>query len=138
MEQVPLHITDIFPQEKPETNKLHQFYTNLQDNRLTTTQCTSCGQRHWPPRTVCPACLSQKLAWVDLPREGRILAYTTYAMPLPGFDQPHTIGLIQLDQHLKLVSRIFHPADMEINIGEKVALVVLTLQDQRVMFAFSR
>lgn len=39
--------------------------------------CGTCGTVSWPPREICPACLSDDLVWQDVARGGEVLAETT-------------------------------------------------------------
>jgi uncharacterized protein len=58
-----VRVADPLPLESPEHNKLHAFYANLAEGRLTTTRCGGCGRIAWPPRGFCPACTSDAFEW---------------------------------------------------------------------------
>ncbi len=64
-------------------------------------RCEDCGAAQYPPREVCAACLSDRLAWRSadsLP--GRVLAYTQlHHSNEPRFRPrlPLTVGLVQFE-----------------------------------------
>jgi hypothetical protein len=88
---------DPLPLESPEHNKLHAFYAHLAEGRLTTTRCSRCGRLDWPPRGFCPACTSDAFEWAELPREGRVHAYTVQETGVPaGFPRPLVFALVDV------------------------------------------
>ena len=60
---------DIWPIEAKEFNRIYKFYEYLREGRLTTTKCSECGHVAYPPRVICPGCFSDKLVWIDLPKD---------------------------------------------------------------------
>ena len=63
---------DLYPQEAKEFNRIYPFYEFLKQGRFTTTRCKDCGHQPFPPRVLCPKCLSENLEWVDLPTRGKV------------------------------------------------------------------
>src|SRR5574342_1401711 len=91
---------DFYPLESPEQTRIFTFYQNLKAGRLTTTKCKGCGALLWQPRVVCPTCNGDAMEWVDLPREGRIYAFTAvYAGAPIGLekDVPFVVAIVDLD-----------------------------------------
>ena len=43
--------------------------------------CAECAAVQYPPRDVCAACLSGRLAWRPVPDGGRLVAVTTVRVP---------------------------------------------------------
>jgi hypothetical protein len=88
---------DPLPLESPEHNKLHAFYAQLAEGRLTTTRCRGCGRIDWPPRGFCPACTSDVFDWTDLPREGRVHGFTVQETGVPaGFPRPLVLAVVEI------------------------------------------
>lgn len=128
---------DPLPQQAVEFNKVHAFYDHLREGRLTTTTCTSCGTTAWPPRSVCPSCLSDDLDWVDLPATGRIVAFTVQeAGAPPGFALPMVFALLEFTSEIRFIGRIVTDAVPSLRVGQEVALDVVEVPRGRVLPAF--
>ena len=69
-----------------EQTKIRQFWENLKNQKLTTTYCSECNERHWPPRHMCPKCYGIELDWTELKQEGVLETFTEIgvALPTPG------------------------------------------------------
>ena len=95
-----LRAVDPFPLQGPEHNRLHEFYARLGEGRLVTTRCGGCGRTAWPPRAFCPPCGDDRFAWVDLPLEGTVHAFTVQDTGLPaGFDGPRVFAVVTVAGH---------------------------------------
>ncbi len=128
---------DPVPLQTPDQNRIYPFYDNLKQNRLTTTKCADCGHIAWPPRIVCPKCMSDRLDWVDFPETGQIYAFTvqTAATP-PGFNPPVVYALIDFDNGLRIISPIVDCDPAQVEAGAQVVLKVVPAPRDRVLFFF--
>jgi len=131
---------DYYPLEDSRATQISQFFQNLKKGQLTTTKCKKCAQLLWPPRIVCPNCLSDELEWVDLGIEGELYAFTEVRVGAPlGFvqDVPFCVGLVKIGG-LLISSRIDNAKYDQLKIGNKVWLKVVELEDGRVFYRFAR
>ena len=118
------YMLDFYPLEDEKNTRISQFFTNLKESRLTTTKCRECGELLWPPRIICPHCLSDKLEWADLGADGELYAFTEMRLGAPlGFiqDAPFCIGIIRIGG-LLISARIDNAEYKDLKIGEKVKL----------------
>lgn len=121
--------TDPFPLESADHTRLHEFYTRLGQGRLATTKCAGCGATAWPPRGFCPECGSDGFAWVDLPAEGTVHAFTVQDAGLPaGFEGPRVFAIVRVGAH-RVFSILVDADPARLAIGQKVALVPLRVAD---------
>jgi len=131
---------DFYPVQSPEQTRIHPFFENLKRGRLTTTKCERCGALLWQPRVVCPACNGDAMAWVDLPKNGTLYAFTAvYAGAPLGMekDVPFVVAVVELDgAPLKVVARIDDAKYEDLRLGDPVTLRVIDLKDGRVWFRF--
>jgi uncharacterized OB-fold protein len=140
---------DLYPQEAPEFNRIHPFYENLRTGRFTTTRCAECGHKAFPPRVICPECLSEKLEWVDLPTAGQVLVVTEEEVGVPlGFETPLIHALVDLGGQLTIFARVVNSKMGQIKEGDRVKLHVFpvppvpmdkgreVVNAERVYFAF--
>lgn len=116
---------DMYPQESKEWNRIHTFYDNLREGRLTTTACKDCGEKSFPPRVVCPKCMSDNLEWVDLPTRGRVIVVSEEEIGVPmGFETPLIHALIDLGGELTMMARMDGVKMGELKEGDEVKLHV--------------
>ena len=120
-------VMDTYPQQYEDTTHLYKFYDYLREGKLTTTRCKDCGQVHWPPRVICPECLSDNLEWVDMPKVGTIYSYTVAYAGLPPelVDKaPIVYALVDFDNGVRIFSAIVDCTPEELKTGLQVELVV--------------
>lgn len=87
-------------------------------------KCTQCGKTHLPPRPMCDKCLSQEFIWVEVSRMGKLLTYTTiYVAPQQFQDKtPYSVGIIQLEEELKIPGMIPNLLENDLKIGMMVKI----------------
>jgi len=143
---------DMWPLQGKDFNRIHPFYDNLREGRFTTTRCRDCGTRAFPPRVVCPECLSENLEWVDLPVKGQVLIVTEEEIGVPvGFETPLIHSLIKIDEKPTVFARVMNCKVGELKEGDEVKLVVFPVDPlpvdgkkgainfvERVFFAFEK
>jgi uncharacterized protein len=132
-------LLDFFPLEGPDATRLSRFYDRLREGRLSTTRCSRDGLL-WPPRTACPKCHAEELAWVDLPESGRIYAFSAVLGGAPlgmESDVPFAVGLVDLDgAGLRLFGRIEGRPWAELTVGDRVRVESYDIGDDRVFYRF--
>jgi uncharacterized OB-fold protein len=132
------YMLDFYPLEDEENTRISQFFKNLKEGRLTTTKCGKCGELLWPPRILCPACLSESLEWIDMGNEGELYAFTEVRLGAPlGFvgDAPFCVGLVRIHD-LLISARIDGTKYEDLKVGDKVVIKIVELPDSRVFFRF--
>lgn len=134
------YLLDFYPLEEEKQTRISRFFENLREKQLTTTKCKHCSQLFWPPRIVCPKCLSDDLEWTDLGDEGKLYAFTEVRAGAPlGFvqDVPFCVGMVEISG-LLITSRIDGAKYDELSIGDKVQLKIVELEDGRVFYRFEK
>jgi hypothetical protein len=129
---------DFYPLQDEKNTKTSQFFKNLKEGRLTTTRCKQCEKLLWPPRIICSKCLSENLEWIDLGVEGELYAFTEVRLGAPiGFEEdvPFCIGIVKIND-LLVTARIDDAAYDDLEIGDKVCLKIVELEDGRVFYRF--
>ena len=131
---------DFYPLQDEKNTRISQFFKSLKEGHLTTTKCKECGKILWPPRIMCPECLSESLKWVDLGVEGELYAFTEIRLGAPlGFveDVPFCVGIVKIGS-LLISARIDDAKYEDLKIGDKVNLKIVELPDSRVFYRFSK
>ena len=134
---------DIYPQEHPEETRIWPFYDNLKKGKFTTVRCKRCGHIIWPPEVICPECVSDDLEWIELPKRGKVYAFTVQvgAIP-PGFKPPLIQAIIDLPNGVRLIAPIIDTKPEELQVGDEVEIVVFKIPPdsygERVLFGFRK
>jgi uncharacterized OB-fold protein len=120
---------DPFPLESADDNGLHEFYARLAQGRLVTTSCGGCGRVAWPPRRFCPECVSDKVAWIELPGEGVVHGFSIQETGLPaGFVAPRVFAIVKVAG-----ARVFAPIvgaqAVSVRVGTRVRLSPVRVTD---------
>jgi hypothetical protein len=133
---------DPYPQQSEDYTMIHKFYKFLKDGKLTTTKCTNCGKVNWPPKIVCPACMSDNLDWIELSKSAKIRTYTIQEGGVPaGFKAPMIFAVIEFPEGVSFIATVDCKPE-EIDIGKEVELNVYEIPNDphplgpRVMFNF--
>jgi uncharacterized OB-fold protein len=93
-----------------------EFYRRLAAGELATTRCEACACTSFPPRARCPACGASQ-DWVELPRVGRLHAFTTQEMSLR-FRAPAVLALAEVGE--VVLPGIAEAPYEELSIGQEV------------------
>ena len=91
----------------------------LAQGRFELPRCTACDALHFPPRVMCPHCAGTGFEWVASGGRGVVHAATTVRRrPDAGGDLG--VCLIDLDEGVRLMSRVEGLAPQEVRIGLRV------------------
>jgi 3-oxo-4,17-pregnadiene-20-carboxyl-CoA hydratase alpha subunit len=102
-------------------------------------RCASCGTLRHPPRPACANCGS--LDWDAIQSTGRGEVYSYVIMhhpPIPGFDMPYAVGLIELEEGVRMLSNIVDVPLDEISIGMPVEVTFVAVDDELTLPLFRR
>lgn len=98
------------------------FWQACEESRLVGPVCTDCGAWSWPPSPCCRRCRSQAQEWRELSGFGVIWSFARvhHAFhPSLAKRVPYIVGLIDLDEGLRMVGRV-EAGDKEPTIGARV------------------
>ena len=103
---------------------IEQFYKFLAQGKLMAGKCTKCGKTHLPPRPLCDQCFSQEFEWVEVSGKGKLLTYTIIHIAPPQFQTmaPYAVGIIQLENGLKMPGMISGAAPEQLKIGMELTI----------------
>lgn len=96
----------------------------LNEGRFLIQRCDACGKHVFFPRSICPHCWSERLDWVEPKRTGTVYSTTTVRRkPEAGGD--YDVSLIDLDEGVRMMSRVEGVAPAEVKIGMRVRAKVV-------------
>ena len=95
------------------------YQAALDEGRLLIQRCADCGKHVHFPRESCPHCSSAELGWVAPTGLGMVYAVTTVRRkPEAGGD--YNVSLVDLDEGVRLMSRVENMKPLELKIGQRV------------------
>ena len=111
------------------------FWRELAEGRLTSTRCKACKEWSFPPRPICTRCGSDAPQWQSLSGRGRLYSCTRVHAAGGAFAAfaPYSVGIVDLDEGLRLLTRIM-PDASALPLDSRVQIAVLRHPDG-VLFA---
>ena len=136
-------LLDFYELQTEDQTQITEFYDNLRDGWLTTTQCRDCDEVHFPPRIVCPECTGDDLEYVDLPHEGELFAFSevrgTLPLGLSEHDVPYIVAVVDLGP-VTVSGRVDDASYVDLEIGDPVTLKIVEIDgptdQERVFYRF--
>jgi uncharacterized OB-fold protein len=104
------------------------FWEGIAQGELRIQRCASCGHHVFYPRAFCPYCHSDQLTWVAASGKGSIYSYTV-AYQAPASEVPFIIALVELEEGVRMMTRILGAPRERIEIGAPVRLSIESLAD---------
>lgn len=125
------------PKPVPQPTALSQpFWDGAREGRLLVQHCLSCGHIQHYPRDLCTGCWSAELEFRQVSGSGSVYTFSVvHRPPAPEFaDTPYVVGLVDLDEGVRMLARI-EAADIDsIRIGSRVHAMFESRGDAAVPF----
>lgn len=94
------------------------FWEGTAAGELRVQSCEACGTLRFPPGPACPACDALDRGYVVASGRGTVFSYVVHRHPpVPGRELPILIGLIDLDEGVRMVGELVGVEAEEIEIG---------------------
>jgi uncharacterized OB-fold protein len=93
--------------------------------RLVGSRCASCEQLAFPAATTCPWCGGDRTDEVLLAPTGTLWGWTAVTAAPPGYNgpTPFGFGIVQLDDGLRVVTRLTEADPSALTFGDRMMLV---------------
>ena len=97
--------------------------------RLITGRCGRCRRLHFPKASLCPYCTAAEITEEDLEGAGSLWAWTAVTAPPPGYrgEVPFGFGVVELDEGLRVITRLTEADPARLAAGQRMGLVVVPL-----------
>jgi uncharacterized protein len=98
------------------------FWEGVARGELRLQRCAGCGRAVFHPRAVCPHCFGDDLAWFAAAGTGTIYSYTVAHQAFGEFagQVPFVVALVDLDEGVRMLTRIAGTDPGEVRIGQRV------------------
>lgn len=109
-----------------------EFWKAARQGRLLVQHCEDCGANIFFPKKVCPECWSTTLTWVESTGRARVYTFTVMQdMVEPKFmgDLPYVLAMVDLDEGIRMTTRIVHCSPEAVAIDMPVEVVFEEISD---------
>jgi uncharacterized OB-fold protein len=113
------------PTPNPENQLDEEFWRHCADERLCFQVCGSCNLWRHLPRWFCARCGSPNWSWKESSGRGQVYTWTvTHQASLPQFasDAPYIVAVVELEEGVRMVSRLRGVAPEALAIGLPVGV----------------
>ena len=110
------------------------FWEGCRRGELRMQRCSACARFRFPPRPLCPHCLSPTSEWVALVGDAAVFSFVICHPPvLPAFQAstPYAVALVELaeDSSLRMVGNILDAPPESLRIGQKLRVAFEEIAD---------
>ncbi|MFB1001737.1 MAG: MaoC family dehydratase N-terminal domain-containing protein [Pseudomonadales bacterium] len=129
------------PRARPGMTRDTEFFWQglHDDNRLLIQRCMSCKVLRHPPSPMCPQCRSLEHDTVEASGKGELYSHVTmHYPPLPAFEYPNTIALVELAEGTRLIAGLIDIKREDIEIGMPLQLEIVRCDDELSVPMFRR
>lgn len=113
------------------------FWEGCEKGQLLIQRCSACQTLRHPPAPVCIECHS--FDWDTVQASGRAKLYSFVVMhypEVPPFDYPNPIGLIELEEGVRLIAGLVGIEREQLQIGQRLQVEFQTFDDQQTLPMF--
>ncbi|MEP3589824.1 MAG: OB-fold domain-containing protein [Marinobacter sp.] len=97
------------------------FWEGCEQNKLMVQRCTDCQTLRHPPAPVCIKCHSFEWDAIEASGKGELYSFVVMHYPeVPPFDYPNPIGLIELEEGVRMIAGLVGVNRDELEIGQEL------------------
>lgn len=100
------------------------YQAALKQGRFLIQHCRDCEKHVFYPREICPHCGSLSLAWMQPAGTGTVYSTTTVRRK-PDAGGDYDVSLVDLDEGVRMMSRVIGMAPSDVKIGMRVRAKVM-------------
>jgi uncharacterized OB-fold protein len=107
------------------------FWAGTAAGELRIQRCGACGRLRHPPGPACPECGATRPEFVVASGRGRVFSYVVHHHPpVPGRTLPIVIGLVELDEGVRMVGELLGVPPDEVRIDAPVRVAFVPVDDE--------
>ena len=122
-DQIPLPVSD---------GDSQAFWEGTARHELLIQRCDACQRYIFYPRSHCPHCFAGSLSWAPASGAGTIYSYTVVHQAYGAFagDVPFVVALVELQEGVRMMTRITGSPPEAVRIGAPVQVVFEQINDE--------
>ena len=106
------------------------FWAGTAAGELRIQHCPSCDRLRHPPGPMCSSCGADKQDYVVASGRGTVYSYVVHhAPPVPGKTLPFVVGLVELDEGVRMIAELVDVEPATVSIGMPVRLALTKIDD---------
>lgn len=107
------------------------YWDGIAQGELRIQRCDTCSRPVFYPRAICPHCFSNQLSWIVASGKGTIYTYTVAHQAFGPFaaEVPFIIALVELEEGVRLMTRIINAPRERIAIGVSVQVAFTSINE---------
>lgn len=105
------------------------YFDALRSGAFRIQRCSACNKHVFYPRVLCSHCGSPELKWVDASGNGTVYSTTVVRRKADAGGDIH-IALIDLEENVRMMSRVDGMSPDEVKIGMPVKAAIVTENEQ--------
>jgi uncharacterized OB-fold protein/acyl dehydratase len=119
------------PRPRPSvTHDNAYFFEGAAQGKLLIQKCAGCGMLHHPPKAACE-CGSFEMTSVEASGRGVVYSFVVNHYPqVPSFDYPLAVGLIELEEGVRMVSDVIGIDAADVHVGMPVEVEFVKVDDE--------
>lgn len=127
-----------FPIPRPGITRDNQFFwEGLAQEKLLIQRCAACHRLQHPPAPMCPGCHGLEMESIEASGRGIVYSFVVAEHPpIPPFTYPNVIGLVELEEGTRLVTRLVGVAPEDVRIGMPVRVEFERVEPDYVLHRF--
>lgn len=99
------------------------FWEGCRQHELRVQTCSRCATAYFPPTPRCSACGSFEMRWVVSEGDATLYSWAgVHHPPVPGFRYPLLVGLVELEEGVRLVADLVAMEHADLRIGMPLEL----------------
>lgn len=109
------------------------FWKGTKEGELLIQHCQDCDSNIFYPRKYCPECWSGNLTWIKASGKATVYSFTTTQdMVEPKFweDLPYVLALVDLEEGIRMMTRIVGCDPDSVDIGMAVEVVFQDITEE--------
>jgi uncharacterized OB-fold protein/acyl dehydratase len=115
----------------PVTRDTAFWFEGAKAGQLLIQRCASCGTLRHPPGPACPACLSYEWDTQVASGRGTVYSFVVNHYPkVPAFDYPLPVGLIELEEGVRVVADLTGVEPADVRVGMPVTVEFVAVDDE--------
>ena len=116
-----------------------EFWERVKKHEFAIPKCSDCGRLRYPPRVICPECLSEKYEWAPIKGTGKVYTFVDmHVVSHPQFaaEAPYNLSIVALDEGVRVWSNVINCTVEEVYIGMPVRIVYEDITDDFALAKF--
>jgi uncharacterized OB-fold protein len=120
-----------------ETNA--RYWESARAHALELPRCNDCSQVFYPPRAICPRCLSVSIGWAAVSGDATLFTWNVmHQVYSDAFRElvPYVVAVVQLEEGPRIITNMLRHDLGQLHVGMKLQLDYLDIDEELTLPVF--